>query len=148
MKRPLHRLLHGTVTAVATLIILLALLSLGARLLLPRADVIREALLAHLNQRLGVEIEVGRLSVQLRGLTPTLLFSDARLLTPEEAASAPAAGPSPGSDTGLGSSRSAGSGPGSGAGSGAGEDSGSGQSSSPDPSSRPRPGRLLLSARS
>lgn len=88
MTRPLKRLFKGTVTAVATLIIMLALLSIAVRLLLPQADGLQSSLLTHLSETLGVEVKVGSLSVQLRGFTPVLSFTDAELLTAGDSASA------------------------------------------------------------
>lgn len=86
MTRTLHRLFKGTVTAVTALIMLLALLSIAVRLLLPHADGLRNSLLTHLSDTLGVQVEVDSLSLQLRGLAPVLRFTDAKLLAPEHAA--------------------------------------------------------------
>ncbi|MEA3638724.1 MAG: DUF3971 domain-containing protein [Lamprobacter sp.] len=84
MTRILQRLLSTTLAGLATTIILLALLSILARLLLPHADRVRETLIGRIGDNLGVAVEVGALSIQLRGLMPRLSFADARLLAPAD----------------------------------------------------------------
>lgn len=82
MTRTLYRLFKGTLAIAVVAIIAAAVLSAAARLLLPQADGLRETLVARLSETLGVQVEVGALSVRLRGLSPELRFSDARLLAP------------------------------------------------------------------
>lgn len=82
MTRFLHRLFKGSVAIGAAAIIAAALFSAAARLLLPHAEGLHETLVARLSETLGVQVEVGALSIRLRGLTPELRFSDAQLLAP------------------------------------------------------------------
>ncbi len=89
MTRTLHRLYKGTVATLATAIIALAILSVVARLVLPHADALRERLVDRLDEALGVQIEVGALSIRLRGLTPELRFTDARLRAPATSGESP-----------------------------------------------------------
>jgi uncharacterized protein YhdP len=89
MTRTIHWLFRSAVAALSAAIIALAVLSIAMRLLLPHADGLRETLVARLADKLGVAVEVGTLSIQLRGLTPTLSFANARLLAPTDAATDP-----------------------------------------------------------
>lgn len=82
MTQTLRRLLKGTLAAIAAMIIALAVISTAARLLLPHAEGLRESLIARLSESLGVQVEVGALTIHLHGLRPELRFSEAKLLTP------------------------------------------------------------------
>jgi len=90
MTRTLLRLYRVTVATLAATIIAVAMVSVVVRLLLPDADGPRETLVAHISQALGVQVQVDRLSIRLRGLTPALSFTDAKLLTPTNRVSADA----------------------------------------------------------
>ncbi len=89
MTRTLYRLFNGTVALFATAIVALAVLSIAARLLLPHADALREDLVARLGETLGAPVEVGALSIHLRGLSPELRFTEARLLASPASSEAP-----------------------------------------------------------
>ena len=75
-------LLDKVLALLAVLIIALAVLTVAVRLALPHADGLRTQVTERLGQFLGVQLEVGRLALRLRGLAPELTLADAVLRDP------------------------------------------------------------------
>ena len=83
--RPVVRfkpLLDKALALVAVLIIAFAVLTVAVRLALPHADGLRTQITERLGQFLGVQLEVGRLALRLRGLAPELTLADTVLRDP------------------------------------------------------------------
>jgi len=79
MRSRLRAALGRALGVAGMLVVLLAILTLALRAALPYADGLRGQLSARLGEVLGVQVQVGELSLRLRGLSPELVLSDAEL---------------------------------------------------------------------